>query len=102
MWKKAWEDTIPAIGYRNRGNAIRSIILAVIALFIVRYLGGQSQMSEELWWIVASAIAVGVVFVGTFLFNLIRAPVYLKWEGEKKPKMSVATRSGKRDHEWQH
>jgi len=102
MWKRAWKDTWPAIGIHNKGNAIRSIVLVVIALLLVRYLGGQPQMSEELRWIVSSGIAVVVVFFGTFLFNLVRAPVYIKWEKEKAPTIAVRPNSGRRQWDYEH
>lgn len=47
-------------------------------------------MNEELRWILATIIAVGVVFGVTFLVNLfIRAPVYIKFEGEREPQLIV-------------
>lgn len=80
MWKRAWADTLRSLGLHSLFKLVRSIFLVAIALLIVRYLGGQTQMREEILWIVSSLAAIGVVFLITFLFHLIRAPVYDKWE----------------------
>jgi len=59
-------------------------------------------MSEEFLWVISAFAAVGIVFSFTFIFHLIRAPIYLRWEEERKPKISVIIHHGKRQYDWQH
>lgn len=96
------KETIYTIGFRDWKNAVRSVLLGVIALLIVRYFGGQEQMSEELRWIVSSLVAIGAVFILTFLYHLVQAPVYIKWENEKQPRITASLRSGRRQWEYEH
>lgn len=88
MWKRAIKDTLPELG-NTWGKRIRNILLLVFALLIVRWLGGWGQMTEEFRWIISSGIALVIVLLGLFLFNLIRAPVYLKFEKEKEPVLKI-------------
>ena len=46
-------------------------------------------MSEEVRWLLSSGIALLIVLVGLFLFNLIRAPVYIRFEGKMKPRLEI-------------
>ena len=46
-------------------------------------------MSEELRWLVSSGIALALVILGMFLYNLIRAPVFLKFERMMEPCLEV-------------
>lgn len=89
MLKRAFTDTLLQFGYHNLRNIWRFIVPTVLALLIIRYIGGEVQMNEELRWIIATLIAVVVVFSVTFLFNLIRAPVYIKFEKEREPQLIV-------------
>ncbi len=84
MWRRAFRDTLPELG-GNWARIVRNLIFMGVALIIVRFLGGWQQMSEELRWLVSSGIALGAVVLGRFFFNLIRAPVFLKFEKEKEP-----------------
>ncbi len=102
MWKRAWKDTLPAIGVHNRSNVIRNIFLVILALFFIRYLGGQLQMSEELRWVISTILAIGIVFAGIFLFNLVRAPVLIRWEKEQIPSIVVSLHSGRRQWDYEH
>jgi hypothetical protein len=89
MCKRAFTDTLFQFGYRNLRNTWHFIVPTVLALLIIRYIGGEVQMNEELRWIIATIIAAGVVFGVTFLFNLSRAPVYIKFEKEREPRLIV-------------
>ena len=89
MWKRALKDTLPELGYHKIPNSIRSVLLVILSLLIVRYLGGESQMNEELRWIISAIVALLVVFLGTFLWNLVRAPVFIRFEREREPKLVV-------------
>lgn len=88
MWKRALKDTLPELG-GNWGKRIRSIILLGLALLLVRWIGGWEQMSEELRWLISSGVALVFVLFLLFLFNLIRAPVYIRFEKEKEPKLII-------------
>ncbi len=79
MWRRALKDTLPEL-VNSKGKVIRNLLFLGIALFLVRWFGGSEQMSEEARWLLSSASALIIVLVGLFLFNLIRAPVYLKFE----------------------
>ena len=46
-------------------------------------------MSEELRWLVSSGIALVVVTLVLFLFNLIRTPVFLKFEKQINPRLKI-------------
>ena len=46
-------------------------------------------MSEEARWILSSGSALIIVLVGLFLFNLIRAPVYIKFEKSQLERIHV-------------
>lgn len=59
-------------------------------------------MSEEFLWIISTLVPIGIVFLITFLFHLVRAPVYIKWEDEKRPRITVSPHSGRRQEDWQH
>lgn len=58
-------------------------------------------MTEELRWVVSTVMALSVVFIGTLLFSLIRAPVYMKWDKEKIADVDVQYRSGKRQFDFE-
>ncbi len=101
MWKRAWGDTLPEL-WNSWGKRLRNLILLVITLLIVRGVGGWEQMNEEMRWLISGGIASVVVLLGLFLFNLIRAPVFMKWEREKEPRIEVQILTGKREHDYQH
>ena len=88
VFKRALKDTLSELG-SSWGRIIRNIIFWVIALLVVRVLGGWEQMSEEIRWFFASGIALGIVLLGLFLFNLFRAPVYIRFEGKMKPRLEI-------------
>ncbi len=46
-------------------------------------------MSEEMRWLFSSGIALGVVLLGLFLFNLFRAPIYIRFEEKMKPRLEI-------------
>ena len=79
------------------GGGLRSLVLFAIALGIVRYVSGSRQMSEEAAWGISSLIALVVVIFGVFVFSLMRAPVFLRFEKEKEPCLEVL---GLKKHDW--
>ena len=59
--KPAFEDALRSVGWQSWENLLRTTFLIIVALLIVRLLGGQGQMTEELRWVVATVIAFAVV-----------------------------------------
>lgn len=88
MWRRAFKDTLPELG-NSWGKGIRNVLFLAIALIFVRWFGGGEQMSEEARWLLSSGIALLIVLAGLFLFNLIRAPVYLKFEKGRLQRIHV-------------
>lgn len=88
MWRRALKDTLPEL-INGKGRVVRNLLFLGIALFLVRWLGGSEQMSEEARWLLSSGIALLIVLTGLFLFNLIRAPVYLEFERSRLERIHV-------------
>jgi len=80
VFKRAIKDTLHSLNLREWQTLLRTVTLFAIALVTVWWLGGQGQMTEELRWGISAVIATGAVFFGTFLFNMILAPVRLDKE----------------------
>ncbi len=54
-----------------------TVVVYVLALLIIRLIGGTQQMSEELLWVVAISVAAAVMILPIFLVNLVLAPAQM-------------------------
>lgn len=89
MWKRATKDTLSFFGW-NKRTLIVPILLWLLGAIIYYFWQGKQAMLEEITVAVSFAlIPIGVFLLGLFLFHLIRAPVYIKWEREKEPRLIV-------------
>lgn len=72
--RQANKETLHFIGFDSIKRLIISIILVVIAIWVVKYIGGSEQMNEEFNWLLAVFTAAVVIYVPMFTWNLLRAP----------------------------
>ena len=63
--------TLRATITRSLLMLIKNLFIFVIALGIVRLVGGRSQMEEEFEWGISIVTAIGVIFIAQFLFFLV-------------------------------
>jgi len=78
--RRAFSDTLSFLGFPNRARLVVSLVLFGVALVVTWILSGTQQMNEELRSGLAVVAAVGVLFVPTFLWNLLAAPVRMERE----------------------
>ncbi len=86
----------------NRRAAARILGLWFLGAFIYYIWQGVDALLEK---IVAAIpfgfIAPAVVFVGLYIFHLIRAPVYIRWEKEKEPAIAISPCEGRKQYDWE-
>lgn len=86
--ERASKDALKELG-GSWPKVFRNITLLVVALVIVRFIGGWQQMIEESRWIISSLLTIGGFFLLVFLVKLIQAPIHIRYEKEKTPRLSV-------------
>ena len=82
--QRAWRDTLSFLGFPRSTRLVVTAILFFIAIGILGLWGAWEQVSEELRWIIAIVLAAVVLFVPTFLFNLLAAPPRMEREATEK------------------
>lgn len=88
MWKRAFKDTKALFGW-NKRTLLLPVFWCGGGILYWQWQGIEA-MSEE----VAVAIAFGLIPVGAvafllFIYNLIRAPVFLRFEKESEPRLRI-------------
>ncbi len=78
--QRALRDTLSFLGFPRGSRLFVTLILFVFAIVILGVWGAWGQVSEELRWGIAILIAAGVVFLPTFLLNLLAAPSRMERE----------------------
>jgi len=117
--RQAASEAILLVGFdKARKDILRSIGIFALALFLVWYIGGSGQMTEELRWGIATAIAIGVVYLPLFLYRLASIPK-IREKGnatelgehketlrvlkeERIPRFGVTPSAGRRQYDWEH
>ncbi|MFC1993806.1 hypothetical protein ACFLVI_00925, partial [Chloroflexota bacterium] len=100
MWKRAWQDTRQFLGWNKKTLTVP--ISYVISLVIIWQWQGTEAVKKELGAFIALGFAgIAILAVWIYLFNLIRAPVYIAREREKKPKIKVMPKTGRRQYEYE-
>ncbi len=82
--QRAWRDTLSCLGFPRSARLAVIAISFIIAIILLQPLGGGEQVSEELRWGIAIALAASILFVPTFLFNLLSAPPRMEREVTEK------------------
>jgi hypothetical protein len=83
IWKRAWADTCDFFGWNKKSLLLPILWLAGAVVFY--FWQGLEAVTGEIF----VAIAFGLIPVGAFailllIWNLIRAPIYIKWAKEKE------------------
>lgn len=85
---RAFRDTKSFFGW-NRKTVIHPILYGV-GLIVYYLLYGEQGVIGEVWHFIAfGLIPVGVFILLLFLWNLMRAPVYIKFEKKMKPCLEI-------------
>lgn len=101
MWGRACRDTRSYFGW-NKRTIVPPLVAWGMGAIIYWQWQGWDAMKEEI--AVAVAFIISPIFLYlllVYIFNLIRAPVYIKWEKEKEPTMTVSPYSGRRQNDWE-
>ncbi len=88
MWKRAAKDTRAYFGWNKR--TVVPLLLWAVGAFIYWQWQGRVAVKEELAVAAAFVLApIGLFLILLYLWNLVRAPVFLKFEKEKEPCLEV-------------
>jgi len=104
MWKRAWELTRKSFGWKLQ-TLITSIISLIAGLLIAKHFLQDTEMAGQLIGTIApiGGGLAGVIVL--FIFHLIRAPVYIKFEREKEPRLTIVdivrSHYGEKGHSWE-
>lgn len=101
MWKRAWKDSLSFFGWNLRTLTVGLLLWILGALFFWQWQGVEAMLEEIAVAVSFGLIPIGFFLVGLYVFHLIRAPIYMKWEKEKEPNMTVSPYSGRRQSDWE-
>lgn len=89
MWRRAWKDSSSFFGWNKRTFTVPLFLWLMGAIIFYQWQGKEAVLEEVVVAISFTLIPVGVFLILLYLFHLIRAPIYMKWEKEKQPKLTV-------------
>jgi hypothetical protein len=89
MWRRACSDTRSYFGW-NKKTIIPSIVVWGLGAIIYWQWQGWDAVKEEIAVVIAFIVAPILLYLlVVFVFNLIRAPVFIKWERDKEPCLTI-------------
>ena len=103
MWKRAGRDTAKFFGW-NPQTIARSVISFGIGLLVYWIWQGEAVKEEIIVSIAFGLAGVVTLAISLFIYNLIRAPVFIRFEKEKEPRLAIKgiarSHYGKKGHSW--
>ena len=82
--KKGFWDSLALLGWSHPSRAVVSFAIFVVAVVIVRAIGGATQMEDEITWGIAIGASAVFFFGSIFLMNLLFAPARIDKEHSEK------------------
>lgn len=101
MWKRALMASLSFFGWNIRtGVTLLGFWLLGAFIHYIRY-GLDALLEEVATAISFSLIPIGAFLVGLYVFHLIRAPVYIRWEKEKEPAIAISPCEDRKQYNWE-
>ena len=88
MWRRATRDTASYFGW-NKRTVVPFLLWGLGAVIYWQLQGSEAVLEELVVAVCFGLIPVGVFLVFLYLWNLVRAPVYLKFERMMTPCLKV-------------
>lgn len=88
MWKRAGKDTLSFFGW-NKRTTIPLLLWALGAYIYWKWQGVVAVLEEISVTISFGLIPVAIFLIGLYAWNLIRAPVFLRFEKKMEPCLEI-------------